>query len=72
MLEPADVGLSTSTGYNSPAITLIAIRIPEMDSACKVNPKTNLNLKFLGTVIFAQIYIAPYSISGRTLVKITP
>jgi len=68
MLEPAEVVLTTSIAYNSPSITLIAKRIPEMDSACNTTPKTNLNRKFLRTVIFAQISIASYSVPGRTLV----
>jgi len=72
MLEPAEVVLTTSTSCNSPSITLIAKRIPEMDSACKTTPKTNLNRNFLRTFIFAQISIAPYSVIGRTLVQITP
>jgi len=68
MLEPAEVVLTASTAYNSPSITLIEKRIPEMDSACKTTPKTNLNREFLRTFIFAQISIAPYSVTGRTLV----
>jgi len=68
MLEPAEVVLTTSTSYNSPSITLIAKWIPEMDSACKTTPITNLNRKFLRTFIYAQISIAPYSVTGRTLV----
>jgi len=72
VLEAEEVVLTTSTAYNSPGITLIAKRIPEMDSASKTTPKTNLNLKFLGTLIFAQIFIVPYSVTGRTLVQITP
>jgi len=66
MLEPAELVLTTSTALNSPSITLIAKRIPEMDSGCKTSPKTNLNRKFLRTLIFAQISIAPYSVTGRT------
>jgi len=58
MLEPAEVVLTTSAAYGSPYITLIAKRIPEMDSACKTTPKTNLNQKYLRTFIFAQIPIA--------------
>jgi len=57
-----EVVLTISTAYNSPSITLIAKQIPEMDSACKTTPKTNLNRKFLKTFIFAQISIAPYSV----------
>jgi len=72
MLEPAEVVLTTSTAYNSPSITLIAKQIPEMDSACKRTHKTNLNRRFLRTFIFAQICIAPYSVTGLTLVSITP
>jgi len=72
MLEPAEVVLTTSTAYNSPSTTLIAQLIPEMDSACKTTPKTNLNRKFLRTFIFAQISIVPYSVTGRTLVYNTP
>jgi len=68
MLEPAEGVLRSSTAYDLPSITLIAKRIPEMDSACKTTPKTNLNRKFLGTFIFAPISIAPYSVTGRTLV----
>jgi len=68
MLEPAELVLTISTAYKSPSITLIAKRIPEMDSACQTTPKTNLNRKFLRTFIFAQISIAPYSDTGRTLV----
>jgi len=68
MLEPAEVVLTTSTSYNSPNVTPIPTRIPEMDSACKTTPKTNMNRKFLRTFIFAQISIAPYSGIGRTLV----
>jgi len=68
MLEPAEVVLTTSTAYNSPCIALIAKRIPEMDSARKTTPKTKLNRKFLRTLIFPQISIAPYSVTGRTLV----
>jgi len=68
MLEPAEVVLTASTAYNSPSITPIAKRIPEMDSACKTTPKTNLNREFLRTFIFAQISIAPYRVTGRTLV----
>jgi len=68
MLEPAEVVLTTSTAYNSPNVTLIAKRIPEMDSECKTTPKTILNRKFLRTVIFAQISIAPYSVTEHTLV----
>jgi len=72
MLEPAEVVLTTSTTYASPSITLIAKRIPEMDSACKTTPKTNLTRKSLRTFIFPQISIAPHSVTGLTLVKITP
>jgi len=72
MLEPAEVVLTTSTAYNSPSITLIAKRIPEMDSAYKTTPKTTLNLKFLRTLIFAQISVTSYSVTGRTLGQITP
>jgi len=68
MLEPAEVVLTTSTAYTSPGITLIAKRIPEMDSACKTTPRTKLNRRFLRTFIVAQISIASYSITGRTLV----
>jgi len=68
MLEPAEVVLTTSAAYNSPNINLIAKRIPEMDSACKATPKTNLDRKFLRTFIFAQISIGPYSVTGRTFV----
>jgi len=68
MLEPAEVVLTTSTAHNSPGITLIAKRIPEMDSACETTHKTNLNRKFLGTFIFAQISISSYRVTGRTLV----
>jgi len=67
MLEPAEIVSATSTAYNSPGITLIAKRISEMDSACKITRRINLNRKFLRTFIFAQISIAPYSITGRTL-----
>jgi len=72
VLEPAEVVLTTSTAYNSPCITLIAKQIPEMDSAYKTTPKTNLNRKFLRTFIFAQISIAAYGVTRRTLVQITP
>ena len=68
MLEPAEVVLTTSTAYNSPCITLIAKRIPEVDSAYKTTPETKLNLKFLRTFIFAHISIAPYRVTRRTLV----
>jgi len=68
MLEPAEVVLTTSTPYSPPNVTLIAKRIPEMDSACKTTPKTNLNRKFLRTFIFDQISITPYSVTGRTWV----
>jgi len=68
MLEPAEVNLTTATAYNSPSVTLIAKQIPDMDFACKTTTKTNLNRKFLGTYIFAQISISPYSVTGRTLV----
>jgi len=68
MLEPAEVVLTTSTAYNWPSITLIAKRIPEIDSACKTTPRTNLNQKSLRTFIFAQISIVPYGVTGRTLV----
>jgi len=68
MLEPAEVILTTSTAYNSPSITLIRKRIPEMHSACKTTPRTNLNPKFLRTFIFAQISIATYGVTGHTLV----
>jgi len=68
MLEPAEIVLTTSAAYSSPNITLIAKWIPEMDSACKTTPKTNLNRKSLRTFIFAQISIAPYSVTGHTLV----
>jgi len=68
MLEPAEVVLTTSAAYSSPNVTLIAKRIPEMDLACKITPKTNLNRKFLRTFILAQISIATYSVTGRTLV----
>ena len=66
--EPAEVVLTTSTAHNSPSITLMAKRIAEMDSVCKTAPETNLNRKFLRTFICAQISIAPYSVTGRTLV----
>jgi len=72
MLEPAEVLLSTSTAYNSPSITLIAKLMLEMDLAYKTTPKTNLNRKFLRTFIFAQISIAPYGVTRRTLVQISP
>jgi len=68
MIEPAEVLLTTTTAYNSPSISLIAKRFPEIDLACKTTPKSNLNQKFLRTFIFAQISIAPYSVIGRTLV----
>jgi len=68
MLEPAELVLTSSTAYNLPSITLIVKRIPEMDSTCKASPKTNLDRKFLRTFIFAQISIARYSITERTLV----
>jgi len=68
MLEPAEVVLTTSTAYNPPSISLIAKRIPEMDSECKTTTKTNLNRKFLRTYIFSQIYIASYRVTGCTLV----
>jgi len=68
MLEPAEVVLTTSTAYNWPRISLIAKRIPEMDSACNTTSKTNLNRKFLRTFIFAQISISSDSVTGRTLV----
>jgi len=67
MLEPAEVVLTTSAADSSPNITLIAKRIPDVDSACKTTPRSNLNLKFLKTFIFAQISTAPYSVTGRTL-----
>jgi len=66
--EAADVDLTTSTAHSLPSITLIAKRIPEMDSACKTTPKTNLISKILRTFIIAQMSIAPYSVTGRTLV----
>ena len=68
MLEPTEVDLTTSTAYNSAGVTLNAKRISEMDSECKTTPKTNLNQKFLRTFIFARISIAPYSVTGCTLV----
>jgi len=68
MLEPAEVGLTTATAYNSPGINLITKRIPEMDLACKTTPKTNMKTKFLRTFIFAQISIASYGVTRRTLV----
>jgi len=68
MLEPAEIVLTMSTGYSSPSVSLIAKRIPEMDSACKTTSKTNLNRKFLRTFIFTQISIAPYSVTRCTLV----
>ena len=68
MLELAEIVLTTSTAYKLPSITLIVKRIPQMDSACKTTPKTNLNRKFLSNFIFAQISIAPYSVTRRTLV----
>jgi len=67
MLEPAVV-LTTSTAHSSRSATLIPKWIPEMDSACKTTPKTNLNRKFLITFIFGQISIAPYSVTKRTQV----
>jgi len=67
MLEPVEVVLTNSAAYSSPNITLIAKRIPEMDSAWKTTHKTNLNRKSLINSIFAQIFIAPYSFTGRTL-----
>jgi len=72
MLEPAEVVLTTSAAYSSPNISLIAKRIPEMDSACKTTLKTNLNRKFLITFIFTPISITPYSVTRRALVYITP
>jgi len=63
MLEPAEVVLTTSTAYSPPSITLIAKRVPEMDSACKTTPKTNLNRMFLRTFIFPQISIASDSVT---------
>jgi len=72
MLEPVEVVLTTSTAHSSPSITLIAKRIPDMDSLCKTTPKTNLQRKFLRTSIFGQISIAPHSVTSRTLVQITP
>jgi len=72
MLEPAEFILTTSTAYNLPGITLIANWISEMDSACKTTPKTNLNRRFLRKFNLAQIPIATYSVTGRTLVCITP
>ena len=68
MQEPAEVILTTSTAYNPPIVTLITKRIPEMDSACKCTPKTNLTRMFLKTFIFARISIAPYCATGHTLV----
>jgi len=68
MLERAEVVLTTSTAYNSPSITLIAKPIPEMDSACKTTPITNLNRKCVRSFIFGQISITPYSVTGRILV----
>jgi len=68
MLDPAEVILTTSTAYNSPSVTLIAKRFPELDPACKTNPRTYLNREFLRSLIFAQISIALYSVTGRTLV----
>jgi len=62
MLEPAEVVLTTSIAYNLPGIALIAKRGPEMDSACKTTPKTNLNQTFLRTYILAQISISWYSL----------
>jgi len=68
MLEPAEVVLTTLTTYSSPRINLIAKRISEMDSACKTTTKTNLNRNFLRTFFLAQISIAPYGVTTRTLV----
>jgi len=68
MLEHAEVVLTTSIALNSPSMTLIAERIPEMDSVCKTTPQANLNRKFPRTFIFAQISIATLSVSRRTLV----
>ena len=68
MVALVQVVLETSTAYNSPFITLIAKRIPTMDSACKAMTKTNLDQKFRRTFIFAQISIAPYSVTKHTLV----
>jgi len=67
MLDPAEVILTASTAYNSASITLIAKRIQEMDSTCKSTTKTKLNREFLRTLILAQISIAPYIVTGRTL-----
>jgi len=68
MLELAEVNITTSTAHSSPGRTLITERIPEMDSACKTTPKTNLNRKFLTTFIFTEISIAPYTVTRHTLV----
>jgi len=68
MLEPEEVILTTSTAFSSPGITLIAKGIPEMDSACNTTTKTNVNRKFLRTLIFALISIAPESVPRRFLV----
>ena len=67
MLEPAEGVLTASTADNSRSITLIAKWIPGMDSVCKTTTIPNLNRKSLRTFIFAQISIAPYSVTGRTL-----
>jgi len=68
MLEPAEAVLATTTAYISPSVTLIAKRIPVMDSACKTTPEIILNPKFLRIFIFAQISIAPYIVTRHTLV----
>jgi len=68
MLEPTEVVLTPSIALNLSSIALIPKLILEMDYACKTTPKTNLNRKFLRTFIFAQISIAPYSVTGCTLV----
>jgi len=68
IVEPAEVVLTTSTGPNLPGMTLIAKRIPEMDSTCTTTLKTNLNGKFLRTFILPQLSMAPYSVIGRTLI----
>jgi len=43
MSEPGEIVLTTSTAHDPPSLTLIAKRIPEIDSAYKTTPKTNWN-----------------------------
>jgi len=68
MLEPGEVVLTRITAHASPSIIMIAKWIREMDLVYKTTLKTTLNRNFLRTFIFTQISIAPYTVSGHTLV----